>query len=58
MAQLWIREYDAKKMFAAMTGTSYQGYSITVDTDMNAILPHDPQARRVVKPDQLFGKRG
>lgn len=58
MAQIAIREYDAKRMFAEYTHTSYTGVLIagTSDFPSEIHVPHD--TRFVIKPDQLFGKRG
>jgi ATP-citrate lyase beta-subunit len=55
MSQIWIREYDAKMMFASMTKSSYTGQLITKLEDCDLL---DTNTLRVIKPDQLFGKRG
>jgi ATP-citrate lyase beta-subunit len=55
MSQIWIREYDAKMMFASMTKSSYTGQLITKLEDADHL---DTSKLRVIKPDQLFGKRG
>jgi ATP-citrate lyase beta-subunit len=69
MAQRGIREYDAKRMLAAelpkylASGFSYAGKValVTPETDFAALLKQHPwleKEKLVVKPDQLFGKRG
>ena len=60
MAQIAIREYDAKRMFASFQKTPYTGYLIEsiVDLDSFVKLEGDIDAKWVIKPDQLFGKRG
>lgn len=69
MAQKGIREYDAKRMLATelpkyLGGKlSYEGHVALVgpETDMNALAKENPwltDRKLVVKPDQLFGKRG
>ena len=42
-------------MFASMTNSSYTGQLITKLEDANLL---DTNKLRVIKPDQLFGKRG
>ncbi len=54
MSQVAIREYDAKKIVFAHLGQKYQGYLVQNTADLKAI----PAWQRVIKPDQLFGKRG
>jgi ATP-citrate lyase beta-subunit len=69
MAQRGIREYDAKRMLASElpkylgSGFGYEGKVALVgpDTDMDALAKEHPwllKQKLVVKPDQLFGKRG
>lgn len=69
MAVRGIREYDAKRMLAGelpgMLGGSfaYEGRVALVgpETDLDALVREKPwlaKERLVVKPDQLFGKRG
>lgn len=66
MAQVGVREYDAKKMRSSYTGTVYHWFLYTWSDDLDgkkleqlAIdLRTTGVERRVVKPDQLFGKRG
>ena len=55
MSQIWIREYDAKMMFASITNSPYTGQLITKIKDCSYL---DTSKLRVIKPDQLFGKRG
>ncbi len=69
MAQCGIREYDAKRMLAAElpkylgSGFGYEGKVALVgpDADYGALAKEHQwlaKERLVVKPDQLFGKRG
>jgi ATP-citrate lyase beta-subunit len=69
MAQRGIREYDGKKMLARYWSEyfhyieRYEGKVALVgpETDMNALANENPWLKKeklVVKPDQLFGKRG
>lgn len=60
MAQIAIREYDAKRMFATFQSSSYRGYLIESESDIDSFdeLESDIDMRWVIKPDQLFGKRG
>jgi len=68
MAQRGIREYDAKRMLARylpeyLNDFSYKGEVALVgpETDLEALAAANPwlkTGRLVVKPDQLFGKRG
>ena len=69
MAQRGIREYDAKRILASelpkyLGGAfSYEGKAALVapDTDLNTLARENPwlaELKLVVKPDQLFGKRG
>ena len=60
MAQLAIREYDAKRMFAEFTSSVYRGYLIECEKDIDAFAKKETGAdiTWVIKPDQLFGKRG
>jgi ATP-citrate lyase beta-subunit len=69
MARRGIREYDAKKVFYRMVH-KYTGEKVTFDimpilvgpgTDLENLTEENPwleNMRLVVKPDQLFGKRG
>lgn len=54
MAQVWIREYDAKKMYFDFIDTSYNWYQISSLSEIENI---DSNKQYVVKPDMLFGKR-
>jgi ATP-citrate lyase beta-subunit len=69
MAQRGIREYDAKRMLARelpkyLKGDfGYEGRValVTPETDLGALVKDRPWLKKdklVVKPDQLFGKRG
>lgn len=68
MAQRGIREYDGKRMLAKylpeyLNDFSYKGNLVLVspDTDLDNLPAENPwlkTERLVVKPDQLFGKRG
>ena len=60
MAQVAIREYDAKKMFSEYVGIQYSGYLIESEWDFENFRSTEKhiQKRWVIKPDQLFGKRG
>jgi len=68
MAQRGIREYDAKRILAErlpdyIDDFDYDGEIalITPDTDLEVVAVDNPwvkKKRLVVKPDQLFGKRG
>ena len=64
MAQSPIREYDAKRMFAEYTHKKYDGILIEAEADMVRFCTKDSQypefqdSRFIIKPDQLFGKRG
>ena len=60
MAQLAIREYDAKRMFAEFTSSVYRGYLIECEKDIDSFAKKETGSdiTWVIKPDQLFGKRG
>ncbi|MFX0134455.1 MAG: ATP citrate lyase citrate-binding domain-containing protein [Candidatus Hodarchaeota archaeon] len=68
MAQKNIYEYDAKKLLAKELPKYYPGYEyhnklavIECDTDLEEVIKKNPwidTEKVVVKPDQLFGKRG
>jgi ATP-citrate lyase beta-subunit len=68
MAQRGIREYDAKRMLArhlpaSLGDFSYKGEIVLVspETDPDKLVAENPwlkERKLVVKPDQLFGKRG
>jgi len=60
MAQRAIREYDAKRMFAEFSSSVYPGYLIESEEDIHAFEKKEAHSllNWVIKPDQLFGKRG
>jgi len=69
MAQRGIREYEGKKMLARYWSEYFKGIKkyegklalVNPKTDMDALIKENPWLRKeklVVKPDQLFGKRG
>ncbi len=60
MAQLAIREYDAKRMFAEFSSSVYRGYLIECEEDIDVFAKKESGSdiTWVIKPDQLFGKRG
>ena len=60
MAQLAIREYDAKRMFAEFSSSVYRGYLIESEEDFDTFAKKETGSdiTWVIKPDQLFGKRG
>lgn len=57
MAQVSIREYDAKKMLSDYTSIPYSGVLIREEKDFEK-LEKNSEKRYIIKPDQLFGKRG
>lgn len=58
MAQVAIREYDAKKMWSEYSLVPYSGLLIEQSEDMERFLSSSNTQSFVIKPDQLFGKRG
>jgi ATP-citrate lyase beta-subunit len=54
MAQVWIREFDAKKMYFDFIWKSYNAYKISELSELENI---DKNRQYVVKPDMLFWKR-
>jgi ATP-citrate lyase beta-subunit len=60
MAQVAIREFDAKSMFYSFLGVPYQGYLIQSQEDIGIFSGSTQLLDQswVIKPDQLFGKRG
>ncbi len=60
MAQIAIREYDAKRMFAEFSSSLYPGYLIESEEDIDAFATKEMGSNKTwaIKPDQLFGKRG
>ncbi len=61
MAQVAIREYDAKRLWSVWSEIPYTGILVDsaaqIQTIANRLATEKPLLR-VVKPDQLFGKRG
>lgn len=55
MANLGIREFDAKRMFFSSIWQSYNGKKITSIDDFSSL---ETQKKYVIKPDGLFWKRG
>jgi len=61
MAQRGIREYDAKLLMKKYMGTMNKVALVGPDTKLSTLPKENPWIRKqklVVKPDQLFGKRG
>lgn len=61
MARVKIREFDAKKLLLQNLKQEYKGIMIDFSTDLNTLVQQYPwllEQRLVIKPDQLFGKRG
>lgn len=62
MSQVAIREYDAKRLWAEDSGTTYQWVLVEtkdqIDKVVDILESLKPTWLRVVKPDQLFWKRG
>ena len=68
MAQRGIREYDAKRLLARILPEYFKDFSyrgemalVEPETDLEELEAREPwmkTSRLVVKPDQLFGKRG
>lgn len=61
MAQVAIREYDAKRLWSAWSEIPYTGILVETHDQINTIanrLKTEKPLLWVVKPDQLFGKRG
>ena len=68
MAQKNIYEYDAKKLLASQLPKYYPEFNyhnklvvVLCETDLNQLILEEPwieSEKVVVKPDQLFGKRG
>ena len=55
MAQLGIREFDAKKMYFDFIWKTYDAYKITNSEEIEQISENK---KYVIKPDMLFWKRG
>ncbi|HLC70412.1 MAG TPA: ATPase, partial [Candidatus Nanoarchaeia archaeon] len=66
MARRKVREYDAKQLVADYLKNQgillqWKGILVTPETDLATLPQHYPwllTTSLVVKPDQLFGKRG
>jgi succinyl-CoA synthetase beta subunit len=60
MAQVAIREFDAKSMFYSFLGVPYLGHLIQSQEDIGvfSLSAQSLDQSWVIKPDQLFGKRG
>ena len=61
MAQVAIREYDAKRLWSVWSQTPYSGILVETKKQVQSIatrLQSEQSLLWVVKPDQLFGKRG
>ena len=68
MARRAIREYDAKRLLAKYLPTYLEGFSypgevalVTPETNWDALVDENPwlaEEKLVVKPDELFSKRG
>lgn len=54
MAQVWIREYDAKREFFKFIGEKYKWFQIKQIEDLESAKL---DKNIVIKPDMLFGKR-
>lgn len=54
MAQVWIREFDAKKMYFDFIWKKYDAYKIS---NLEEIEQISENKEYVIKPDMLFGKR-
>ncbi|MEK6939960.1 MAG: ATP-grasp domain-containing protein, partial [Nanoarchaeota archaeon] len=61
MARVKIREFDAKRLLLQNLKQEYKGILIDSNTDLETLPQQYPwllQEKLVIKPDQLFGKRG
>gem|GEM_PF-4570383 len=62
MSQVGIREHDAKKMRSSFSSNNYQSLLVAQKDSLNTLASSltemNPDGIWVVKPDQLFGKRG
>ncbi len=58
MAQIAIREYDVKRMFASYSSSPYAWYLIEWEEDILCFSENLLNITWIIKPDQLFGKRG
>lgn len=61
MARVKIREFDAKNLLLKNLKQEYLAVLVDPDTDLNILSQQHPwllNNKLVIKPDQLFGKRG
>jgi len=61
MARVKIREFDAKNLLLKNLKQEYLAVLVDPDTDLNILSQQHPwllEKKLVIKPDQLFGKRG
>lgn len=61
MARVKIREFDAKKLLLENLKQEYKGALIDPSTNLETLPQQHPwlaKEKLVIKPDQLFGKRG
>src|SRR3989344_6176766 len=61
MARVKIREFDAKRLLLENLKQEYRGILVDSSTDLNALPQRYHwllEEKLVIKPDQLFGKRG
>ena len=61
MARVKIREYDAKQLLLEHLKQEYRAVLIDTSTNLDTLPQQHPwllQEKLVIKPDQLFGKRG
>src|SRR3989338_6097929 len=61
MASVKIREFDAKNLLLKNLKQEYLAVLVDPDTDLNILSQQHPwllNNKLVIKPDQLFGKRG
>lgn len=61
MSRHKIREFDAKKLLLEQLKQEYKGILVDSSTSLEVLAQQNPwilQERLVIKPDQLFGKRG
>src|SRR3989338_8615012 len=61
MASVKIREFDAKNLLLKNLKQEYLAVLVDPDTDLNILSQQHPwllEKKLVIKPDQLFGKRG
>jgi len=61
VARRKIREYDGKKLISENLGLDFKSVLVTSETDLGKLAEEHPwlkETKLVVKPDQLFGKRG